>query len=88
MPDNIIHIDYFLATCPIPLSPDGGEVSVQTDGAVTTANYICADKYTLYGEKTRTCLDDNTWEFEMPACSKYLQLKKMLFSVLLLNNLI
>ena len=50
-------------------------MSVQTDGAVTTANYICADKYTLYGEKTRTCLGDNTWEFEMPACSKYLQLK-------------
>ena len=43
----LINILYLLATCPIPLSPDGGEVSVQTDGAVTTANYICADKYTL-----------------------------------------
>ena len=44
---QIMSIDYLLATCPLPLSPDGGEVTVQTDGAVTTANYICADKYTL-----------------------------------------
>ena len=58
------------ATCPVPLSPDGGSVYVQTDGAVTTAHYVCAEDYSLYGAEIRTCLSDNTWEFDMPACSK------------------
>ena len=62
----------FAATCPEPTSPDGGSVYVQTDGAVTTAHYQCAEDYSLYGAETRTCLSDNTWELDMPACSKFL----------------
>ena len=45
---------------------------VQTDGALTTANYTCAQNYTLYGQKIRTCQSDNTWDYEMPACSKFI----------------
>ena len=62
---------FSVATCPVPVSPDGGSVSVQTDGAVTTARYQCAEDYSLYGAEVRTCLTDNTWEYDMPACSKY-----------------
>lgn len=54
----------------MPESPDGGSVFVQTDGAVTTAHYTCAKDYTLYGAEIRKCLADNTWELDMPACSK------------------
>ena len=45
---------------------------VQTDGAVTSAIYTCAEDYSLYGKAIRTCLSDNTWEFEIPACSKFI----------------
>lgn len=63
-------LSYSVDTCPLPESPDGGSVEVETMGAVTSAYYTCEAGYALYGDSERLCLEDNSWEGQAPTCSK------------------
>lgn len=61
----------YQANCPALENPDGGSVSIETNGAVTTASYTCAVNYALYGDSVRNCQrNNNTWTSDQPSCSK------------------
>ena len=51
-------------------NPTKGMVSVETNGAVTMATYICLNNYTIAGDATRICQDNDTWSGREPSCSK------------------
>ena len=51
-------------------NPTKGTVSVETNGAVTMATYTCLNNYTIAGDATRICQDNDTWSGREPSCSK------------------
>jgi len=64
------YLSNMAATCPDVDPPTGGKVSVETNGSVTMATYMCAPEYALYGDAERICQDNNTWAGVEPSCSE------------------
>ncbi|KAL4230224.1 Sushi [Mactra antiquata] len=64
----LIELTTVKVTCPELLTPDGGSVSIETNGAITIATYTCEAGYALYGDSVRTCQENNTWTSQPPTC--------------------
>lgn len=58
----------YIAPCPVLSDPFRGSVNISTNGAVTTATYVCEDTYTLSGNETRICEENGEWSDSEPSC--------------------
>ena len=60
---------FFLSVSCTALSvPQGGNVSLETNGLTTTAQYMCDNGYSLVGSMTLTCRSDGSWDLTESSC--------------------
>ncbi|XP_076319115.1 P-selectin-like isoform X1 [Tachypleus tridentatus] len=57
--------------CPHPAVPLYSKVSLSQEDRIpgSFATYSCDDGYELFGESTRVCLPDRTWQGDLPSCA-------------------
>ena len=65
-----------VANCGPLSAPDDGQVSFEPDGTTvfrSRAVYSCNTGFTLDGDKTRVCREDETWSGSAPTCVRKLK---------------
>ncbi|XP_053399660.1 sushi, von Willebrand factor type A, EGF and pentraxin domain-containing protein 1-like isoform X1 [Mercenaria mercenaria] len=55
-------------SCPGLDSPSSGNITVDTDGQISTVTYTCAESYKVVGEATQQCQTDGTWSGSNTTC--------------------
>ena len=55
------------------MRPDNGNISIETNGTISTAVYSCDVGYSVAdaGLHSVTCQSNGSWESHTPSCSKY-----------------
>lgn len=61
---------FIAAQCDSILTPDGGNVTLVTNGTQTLAVYTCGVGSSLDGEANPECQEDGTWQYSEPICGK------------------
>lgn len=82
----LVFVFFLSETCETLPNVIGGGYIITTDGATTLADYNCHMGYTMQGDITLlTCREDGKWDYEPPACGKYIMnfMKKIVFNSLL-----
>lgn len=62
---------YLIAECQALTSPTDGNVTLSSNGTLTTATFTCEIGYSLDGKSAIQCLADGTWSNSSPTCRKF-----------------
>jgi len=78
---NNLNLLFVSEKCQNIAIPASAEVTITSDGFVSTAVYTCLSGYTLIGPDMRTCLLNGSWDGVTPVCGKL-----ELIRIVLLNS--
>ena len=74
-----------LANCESSTAPTNGNVTLTTNGQVTTAVYTCLSGYTLVGSSVIECRRTGYYKEQTPSCGTYYLCVNCEFSVMKAN---
>ena len=67
----IYYVCKLTVKCPDIEAPSSGNVTMTTDGSLTTAMFYCNHGYYLDGEVSLICGIDGTWSNDSPSCCEF-----------------
>ena len=63
---------HIVAFCPSVTSPQHGNVTVMSNGKVSSASYMCDLGFVINGKSNIACTSSAKWESTPPVCGRFL----------------